>query len=158
MIEKTWIIKPLLPWNYCLNLVKSNFGLHNHVAPKNKKQISRTAQVGNLIKDIYPLGTPGWLSHGAYAFSSGRDWVESWVWILHWFPCMEPSACVSASLSVSHMNKINIYYIYKYIFIYMPSFSKARLLEGSSLFVRLNQKYNSLYTTIRIFSGKLPWR
>ena len=49
-------------------------------------------------------GIPGYLSGLAPAFGPGCDWDQ----VSHQAPCMEPaspSACVSASLSVSLTNK-----------------------------------------------------
>ena len=53
------------------------------------------------------IGMPGWLSGWASAFGSGRD-PGIWDLVPHQAPCGEPaspSAYVSASLSVSLMNK-----------------------------------------------------
>ena len=61
-----------------------------------------------ILRISQMLGIPGWRSGLAPAFGPGRDPGDLGSNPMSGFRCMElasPSACVSASLSVSLMNK-----------------------------------------------------
>ena len=75
-----------------------------------RKPILQRRMALNVIADLQEVtyaGQPWWLSSLALPSAQGII-LESWDRVPHQGPCMEPappSACVSASLSVSLMNK-----------------------------------------------------
>ena len=71
--------------------------IENDSAPK-----SSHAEAEKLCFRTKPGGQPGWLSSLALTSAQGMT-PETRARVPHWSSCMEPaSACVSASLSLSH--------------------------------------------------------
>ena len=111
MVYKLYLNKAVLRIMYLHSLKKGNQFMKSKVFPNTKfqKRFLRQGIFYGALASMKAMasGIPGWLSGLAPALAQGVI-LGSWDRVPHWAPCMEPaspSACVSASLSVSLMNK-----------------------------------------------------